>query len=252
VFEDITVEILFTYFLVFCRIGGAMMLIPGLSESYMSARARLVAALALTALVTPVAKDLIPPFPKSAVELILVIAGEVVIGILIGSIAKITFSAIHVAGQAISYQIGLAAANMFDPSQGGQGSTLGALLNMIAVLVLFATDMHHIFLSGIVDSYQLFNPTEAIPVAGFSQVVTKSVSMSFLMGVKIAAPQIVVGLLLFLGAGVMGRLMPQMQVFFVLMPIQIVIGFFVLMVTVSASMMMFMNHFAEIMANFIQ
>ena len=249
--DNITVELFFVYFLVLCRIAAAIMLLPGISETYISTRARIVAALGLALLITPLAKEYLPPLPKSAIGFFLIITSEIIIGLLIGSVAKIIFSTMHVAGQAISFQIGLAAANMFDPTQGGQGSTVGSILNMIAILLIFTTDMHHIFLSGIVDSYQLFNPTSPIPLGGFNEIITKAVSESFLMGIKIAAPQIVVGLILFLGAGVMGRLMPQMQVFFVMMPLQILLGFFIIMITLSAGMMMFINHYGEFMSNFI-
>ncbi|PIR38640.1 MAG: flagellar biosynthetic protein FliR [Alphaproteobacteria bacterium CG11_big_fil_rev_8_21_14_0_20_39_49] len=249
--DDLTIDLVFVYFLVFCRIGSAVLLLPGLSDTNVSSKARLIVALGLSVLIAPMAKDLLPPLPASAIGFFLAAASEIIIGLLIGSVAKIIFSTMHVAGQAISFQIGLSAANIFDPSQGGQGSTLGMLLNMIAILVIFTTDMHHIFLTGIVDSYRLFSPTDPIPIAGFSEVITKAVSESFLMGIKITAPQIVVGLILFLGAGVMGRLMPQMQVFFVMMPIQIFIGFFILMVTISASMMLFINNYSEIMGSFI-
>jgi len=250
-FADITVEIIFAYFIVFCRIGSAIMLMPGLSESYISTRARLVTALTITIVVTPLLEKLIPPMPKSTIGFMLIVMAEVIIGILIGSIAKILLSAIHVAGQTISFQIGLSAANIFDPSQGGQSSTVGMFLNTVAILLIFTTDLHHIFLTGVVDSYHLFNPANALPIGGFTDLVTKTVSSSFLIGIKIAAPQLVIGLLLFLGAGVMGRLMPQMQVFFVLMPLQIMIGFFIIMVTLSAGMMMFINFYGETLANFI-
>lgn len=250
--EQLTTAEVFVYFLVFCRIGSVMMMLPALSMSYMSARSRLIAAFAVSFLVTPVVQPLMPTIPTTVTGLVLVMAGEIIIGVLIGSIAKILASTIHVAGQVISLQIGLSTANIFDPSQGGQGATIGIFLDMIAIVLIFSTNLHHIFLTGMVDSYQIFLPNNTIPIGGFSELITKTVAESFLMGIKISSPQIVVGLLLLLGAGVMGRLMPQMQVFFVMMPVQILIGFFILMITLSASMMLFIQYFAEIMSNFVR
>lgn len=250
--EQLTVSEVFIYFLVFCRIGSVMMLLPALSLPYISARSRLIAAVAISFLVTPTIQPLMPEIPQTVIGLFLVIAGEIIIGVLIGSIAKIILSTIHVAGQIISLQIGLSAANIFDPSQGGQGTTIGAFLDIIALALIFATNLHHVFLTGMVDSYQIFQPNNAIPIGGFSEIITKTVAESFLLAVKISSPQIIVGLLLLLGAGVMGRLMPQMQVFFVMMPVQILIGFFIMMITLSASMMMFIQYFAETMANFMR
>jgi flagellar biosynthetic protein FliR len=250
--EQLTIAEVFVYFLVFCRIGSVMMMLPTLSLSYMSARSRLLAAVAVSFLVTPTLQPLMPTIPNTVTGLVLVMAGEIIIGVLIGSVARIIASTIYVAGQVISLQIGLSVANVFDPSQGTQGTTIGTFLDMIAIALIFSTNLHHIFLTGMVDSYQIFQPNNAIPIGGFSELITKTVAESFLMGIKISSPQIVVGLLLLLGAGVMGRLMPQMQVFFVMMPVQILIGFFILMITLSASMMLFIQYFVETMSNFVR
>ena len=102
-----------------------------------------------------------------------------------------------------------------------------------------------------IDSYQLFTPGDILPTDGFMEITKRTMANSFLAGFKIASPHIVVGLMLYLGAGIMGRLMPQMQVFFVLMPIQIIMGFSILAITLSTAMMWFMEYYTETMGNLL-
>lgn len=249
--EQITSDAVFSHFLVFCRLGGALLLLPGLSEAYVSPRSRMIIAIGLTVVVTPITQPLLPALPPSGIELILLITKELIIGMFIGTMAKIILSTLHVAGMVMSYQMGLAAGTLFDPSQNSQGAIIGILLTFLGILLIFATDLHHIFLHGVVDSYKLFAPGPTLPLGGFADTVSQTASDAFNIGVKMAAPQIVVGLALYLAAGVMGRLMPQMQVFFVIIPVQILIGFFVLMITLSAFFMWFMDYYQEIMGTFI-
>ena len=251
-FDEITISLVFAYMLVLCRIGAAISMLPTMSEGYMFSRARLYIALGLSVIIAPAVNPLLPQMPISITSLVLLAAGEILIGFTIGAIAKITLSSLHVAGSVISYQSGLAAATIFDPNQGGQSSLISGFLTMVAIMLIFATNLHHIFLYGLVDSYHLFTPGEAPPLGDFANLVTKTVAGSFLVGMKFAAPQIIIGLILYLGAGIMSRLMPQMQVFFVLMPVQIFLGFFVLMITLSVGMMWFIDNYSDTMAIFIK
>ncbi len=250
-FDGITTATVFSYIFVFCRIGSGIMLLPTISESHISPQARLVAALGITGLVVPIIQSTLPTLPTSIAALFLLFAGEVIIGVLIGTIAKILFSTVHVAGDIIAYQMGLSSAMMFDPSQGGQSSVIATFMSLLALMLIMATNLHHIFITGLVDSYTLFSPAAAINTGDLTQLIEATVSGSFTMGVKIAAPLIVIGLIINLGGGIMGRLMPQMQVFFVMMPLQISLGFFIFMITLSGGMMWFMDYYAEVMGNFI-
>jgi flagellar biosynthetic protein FliR len=250
-FDHITAATVFSYILVFCRIGSGMMLLPGISESYISPKARLVAALGLTGAVVPIIQPTLPALPESVISLVLLLTGEIIIGVLIGSIAKILLSTVQIAGDIISYQMGLSSAMMFDPSQGAQGAMISAFMSVLALMLVLSTNLHHIFLTGLVDSYTLFSPTAAINSGDMTELIENTVSGSFMMGVKIASPLIIIGLIINLGAGIMGRLMPQMQVFFIMMPLQIALGFFIFMITLSGGMMWFMDYYAEVMGNFV-
>ena len=249
--EEITVPTIFSYFLVLCRVGAGVMLMPGISENYISPRFRVMVAIGLAVILTPLVKNSLPELPDSVLRMFLIITSEIIIGLLIGTVAKILLSALHIAGTIISFQAGLAAATFFDPAQGGQSSSISVFLTTLGTVLIFTTGLHHVFITGIADSYALFSPGSELLMGDFVESLSKAVSGSFEVGMKIAAPQIVMGLLLYLGAGVMARLMPQMQIFFVMMPLQIALAFFVLMATLSAGMMLFIEFYSEFMGNFL-
>lgn len=249
--SEISIDLVYQFMLIFCRIGAAMMMLPAISESYISARSRLIVGVIISFILVPIIGDSLPALSSSAISLIILITKELIIGFFIGSVAKIILSAMHTAGMIMGYQSGLATASLFDPGQGGQSSIFGIFLTFVTVLIIFVTNMHHLFLQGAIDSYNLFPPGDIIPTRGFMEMISKTTSSAFLTGFKIAAPHIVIGLILYLGAGVMGRLMPQMQVFFILLPIQILAGFFLLMITLSATMIWFTDYYIEIMGSLI-
>ncbi|HUN48450.1 MAG TPA: flagellar biosynthetic protein FliR, partial [Stellaceae bacterium] len=101
---------LFAAALVFARLGSAVMLLPGFGDSYVYARARLVLALGLTVLATPVVAPLLPALPTSPIRLALMLGGEIAVGLFLGSIARVLLSALQVAGTVVSIELGLSAA----------------------------------------------------------------------------------------------------------------------------------------------
>ena len=224
---------------------------PGLGEIFVAERLRLVFALLTSLVLTPVVQPLIPAYPDSVPLLLWMLGKEIVIGSVIGLSARILFSSMHVAGMVIALQSGLASATLFDPSQGTQGTIFGNFLSLFALLLFFATNMHYLMLYGLAESYTLFIPGVNLPVGDFSELISKIVSSSFMIGIKISAPQIVIGLLLFLASGVLARLMPNMQIFFVIIPLQIMISLLVLLLTFSASLTWYMDTFKDTMSNLL-
>ena len=235
----------FAVFLVFARIGTAMMLLPGFGEVYVSTRIRLALALAITAVLAPqVAHDL-PGLPGSPITLLVVLLGEAAVGFLIGGVARLTMSALQVAGTVIAFQSSLAYAQTVDPNQGTQGALVSALLSVLGVILVFASDLHHLLLRALHDSYVLFPAGELPPVGGFAAIATELVAGSFQIGLQMSAPFIAYGLVFYTGLGLLARLMPQFQFFFIAMPLQIVTAFVVLMITLPAMMLWFMTHYEE-------
>lgn len=234
---------IFGVLLVFVRVGAAMMLLPGIAEPYVSARVRLLLALLLSLLVAPVLSSALPALPDSPVTLALLILGEVAIGLFIGTVTRFFIAALTTAGMMIAYMSALANALINDPSAAQQGSIAGSFLTIVALLVIFALDLHHLMLRALVDSYGLFEPGRALPFGDFSEMISRVVAETFLLSMQIAAPFVAVAIIFYLGLGMLSRLMPQVQIFFVAMPLQITLGLILMSLTLPAAILWFAGRF---------
>ena len=249
--EQILPAEIFAIMLIFVRVGGAVMLLPGYGEPFVSPRLRLLFALMVSVVVAPVLSNTLPRMPDSAALLTLLILGEVVIGVFIGTIARMFIAALTTAGMLIGYMSSMANALTNDPSAAQQGSIAGSFLTLVALLTIMTLDLHHLLLMAVVDSYDLFIPGQVPPMADFSEMVTRTMSETFLLSFQIAAPFVVVGLIFYLGLGLLGRLMPQMQVFFVAMPLQILVGLSVLFIALPVTIRWFIDSLEGKMMPFV-
>lgn len=241
----------FGAFLVFSRLGTALSLLPGFGESYVPVRFRLVLGGLLTLVVAPVVMSHLPPIPRTVPGLLLLEGQEIGIGFFIGVIARTSFNALQTAGTVISMQTGLSAAVAFNPTTATEGALTASFLAAVALVVIFVTDMHHLMLRALVDSYSVFPPGAPLPIGDFADAITRLVSSSFSLGIRIAAPFVVFGVIFFLGLGILARLMPQMQVFFVSQPAQILLGLVIFSGTLVAAVAVFLGSFQDAMAIFI-
>lgn len=228
----------FAFILTFVRMGTALMIMPGLGDFFVTERIRLMIALSVSFALFPLTMKYMPAEPPGTVMLLTLIVSEFMIGLFFGTVARIFMAALDTAGMLVSISSSLSNAQIFNPAMAGQGSLIGALLSMTGLAILFAANLHHLLLSGIVESYKLF-PVGAMPDAGgMSEFLARTVSASFLIGVKLSAPFIVLTMLIYVGMGVLSRLMPQVQVFLLAIPVQIALSM-VLMTFVLSAMLMF-------------
>lgn len=235
---------LLSFFLVFCRLGSAMMVLPGFGDSFVSPRLRLVLALAVTLIVTPVIGAGLPQLADAgaAVGIILL---EIGVGLFLGISVRLLMSALQVAGTVIAFQSSLANAFVFDVASAQQGAITSSFLTTLGVVLVFVTDLHHLMLAGLVDSYRVLPPGALPPMGDFTVTVVRLVGDSFRIGIQLAAPFILVGILVSVGMGLLTRLMPQAQIFFVAMPLQILLGLLVFGLTLSVGMGWFMGVFED-------
>jgi len=237
---------LFAAFLIFTRLGTAMMLLPGFGELYVPQRCRLLLALTLSLLLTPIIGPALPALPDSPARLAVMVGGEAMIGIFIGLIARIMVSALETAGMVVSLQVGLSTAVMFNPmSEQAQSPLPAALYGMLGVVLIFVTDLHHLLLRAAVDSYTLFTPGQMVPLGDLSDMISRVVAGSFRLGVEMAAPFIVLGLVFFVALGIVARMVPQLQVLFIAQPLQIVGGLLIFAVALVAGMRWFLDAFVQ-------
>lgn len=242
---------LFGFLLIFCRTGSAIMLLPGFGENYVSTRIRLMLALMFSILLLPVIGSL-PEVPVTVAGLVTVVIAEILVGLFLGGLSRILISVTHIAGTIIALQSSLASALVQDMTQTqGQTTSISNFLGVTALVLLFSTNLHHVMLKGLMDSYALFLPGQFPPVADFSEHATQIMNSAFTAAVQISAAHIVIGVIIYLGAGILAKLVPNIQVFFLLMAPQILISFFVLMICFSSMMLWYLDYFNETMGKFL-
>jgi flagellar biosynthetic protein FliR len=239
----------FAAFLVFARVGSAFSVLPAFSEAFIALRFRLLLAGMTSLVIAPIVAPTLPPAPESPLSLLFVVGGEALFGLFLGMTARLAMSAIQTAGMVIGLQTGLASALVYDPTTAQQNAVVGAWLSTVAIVLIFVTDLHHLMLRGLVDSYRLFQPGSLPPIDDVTETVVRLVSSSFLLGIKIAAPFLAFGFIFSLALGLIARLMPQVQIFFVAMPLQIMIGFIVLGATLSMGMIVFLSQLESVLVN---
>jgi flagellar biosynthesis protein FliR len=238
----------FAIALIFVRTGAALMVVPGFSEAYVNARLRLLLALGISvALAGPLAPSL-PALPAEPLGLARLVGGELVLGLFIGAVARFAFAALHVAGTVLAFQSGLAAAAIFDPNEATQGTLPGNLLTTTALVLLFVTDSHHLLMQAIATSYVGLPAGVAPPFGDMAELLARLLAEAFTVGVRIAAPLLLVSLLSYLAMGVLNRLMPTFQVFFIALPLQILAAFATIMLSLGAGLLAFFDLFENALA----
>lgn len=227
---------IFAVLLVFLRVGAAVMVLPGFGASFVSATVRLALALLISLVMAQALSPHLPEAPGNIPGLVVLIVWEIVIGVFMGTVTRLVFSALTAAGALIAQAMGLSNASIFDPAQATQETLPGALFSNLAVTMMFATDMHHQILRGIAGSYDRFPAGTAPPIGDFANAVEIVVSQAFALGLQIAAPFVVVGLMSSLALGLAGRVMPQLQIFYLMMPVQVILGLLIFALVLSAMM----------------
>ncbi|UGY15913.1 flagellar biosynthetic protein FliR [Bradyrhizobium sp. B097] len=235
------------FVLVFARVGAMVMLLPGFGESNIPARVKLSIALLLTLIILPLHRNAYHVDLTSISSLGVLMVHELIIGIVLGATARVTLSALNVAGSVIAQQLGLGFVTAVDPTQGQQGQIVGNFLTILGLTLLFATDSHYLVIAALSESYRIFSPGEIMPTGDVAALATSAFSAAFKIGLQLSAPFLVFGLVFNIGLGVLARLMPQMQVYFVGVPLAIMVGFLIFGVVLAAMMNTYFDYFNGVM-----
>ena len=163
-----------TFMLVFARVGAMVMLLPGFGESNIPVRVKLSIALLLTLILLPLHRSAYHVDMGSMASLMVLMLHEIVIGIVLGATARVTLSALQVAGSVIAQQLGLGFVTAVDPTQGQQGLLIGNFLTILGIALLFATDTHHLVISALNESYRIFSPGELMPSGDVAALATRA------------------------------------------------------------------------------
>jgi flagellar biosynthetic protein FliR len=237
------------FLLVFARIGMMVMMLPGFGEQKMPSRVRLGIALVLTAILLPAHQKAYTVNLNAIGPVLVLLFQEIVVGAVLGLTARLAVSALQVTGSVVAQQLGLGFVTAIDPTQNQQGLLVGNFLTVLGVALVFATDLHHLVIAALNDSYTIFQPGELPLMGDAAQHVTRIVATSFRIGIQLSAPFLVFGLLFNLGLGILSRLIPQMQVFFIGLPLSIILGLLLLLVVIGTMMGTFVDYLNGVLSD---
>jgi flagellar biosynthetic protein FliR len=237
------------FLLTFARVGAMVMLLPGVGELSVPSRVRLAIALVLTAILLPAHQKAYAVDLKTFGPVLVLLFQELTVGVVLGLTGRLAVSALQITGAVVAQQLGLGFVTAVDPTQNQQGVLVGNFLTLMGVALIFATDLHHLVIAGMNESYTIFQPGELPLMGDAAQHVTKVIATSFRIGIQLSAPFLVFGLLFNIGLGVLSRLMPQMQVFFIGLPLSILLGLLLLLLVIGAMMGTFVGYLEGVLAD---
>jgi len=242
----------FHFLLVFSRLSIIFYLMPGISAGYVPTRVRLILAVLITLIILPLVKDTLPAEqPGAPAELVGLIVVEVLIGAFMAGLIQIVMSALMIAGEVISNAAGLTNAFVDDLVSEEQTAIVIGLLNIVAVVLIFTTGLHQLMFAAMAESYSLLKPGEPLMTGDMLNIVSQMVQQSFYLGLKLASPFLLFEVLFQFANGVLSRLSPQLNVFFVALPAQNLIGMAILMISLPTLMMVFLGFFENSLENFL-
>lgn len=237
------------FVLVFARVGTLVMLMPGIGERFIFSRARLSLAFFIALMIVPMARTIITP-PGDMPALVGLLISELLIGLTIGLSVRLVMACLQSAGAIVAQTMGLGFAMTVDPTGGMQNPSIGNFLTMLGITLILTTDLHHVAIAAIHESYRLLPPGGFPDVGDMTTLAIRAATQGFALAVQISAPFIVFGLLFNLGLGVLARMMPQLQVFFLAVPASILGGMLVLLAVVGVMMGVFLEDLGNFLRQF--
>lgn len=235
----------FPFFLIFCRLGTAVMVFPALSDVSVMARARLLLALAASLVLLPLLRPELPALPSTGSAMMGLVATELVIGLGMGLAARLLLAAMAVTGETIAFMAGFQSATLFDPHNGASTAAPTVFLTLLAGVLILVTNVHHELIRAVVESYRMLPAGQMPPVADMTEAVVTLFGTFTLLGVQLAMPIIIIGVLVNMIFGVFNRLIPQLQVFFLSQPIAIILSLMILAAALPVMMGLFMGKLAD-------
>jgi flagellar biosynthetic protein FliR len=234
------------YMLVFTRLSAMLMTLPIFSYPMISVKTRIMFGLILTVIIGPLLNLGTIPHITNLWVLFGLVGREIIIGLIIGFGARIIFEGFAIAGGIVGLQMGMGIANVMDPNSREQIPIITQFWLPIMILLLLAVDGHHFFIKTMFGNFQMIplGIGELSPEAG--ETIVKGGSRIYEIGVRFAAPSIAFLILIDAGVGFMARTMPQLNVFFITLPLKILSGLIMLLVSLNVFQILFDSVYDEI------
>lgn len=219
----------FAFVLVMARVGSAIMLLPAFGEADPPPLLRVGFAFGVTILLLPGIAPTIPPAPEAGTRALLMVATEVGIGAWLGWLARLLVLALPIAGQFLSYMLGIANVLQPDPVLGAQATPIARLLEIAAPLLVLVSGLYAMPLAALAGSYRVIPAGAPLPLDA-ADVAVQTMVQSFGLAVRLASPFLLATIIWHVATGLLARLVPRIQVYFVVMPAQILGGILLLAV----------------------
>lgn len=222
----LTLAEVWPYLLVGGRLFGLISFFPGLSQGSIPYGVKFFLISSLTGALTPVIFFHPPLLPDLTGMSLILLGKEVATGILCGLALKAFFSALDTAGSIAGFQMSLANVFVNNAETSQQSGLTSAFLSLLATTLLFATHLHFMIIEAFITSFEGLKGSSAF--SDYSHLFLDIFSSAFTLGLTLSGPLMIVSVLTYGMAGILNRLVPQMQVFFLIQPLQLFLGFSVL------------------------
>ena len=236
--------------LVFARVGAMVMLMPGIGETVVPQRIRLSFAVLMAMLLAPLMVKTVHTVPSSVGGLGGAVLHEVLVGLMIGAVLKMFVSALTTAGEIISTQTTLSFAQTVNPAGAQSSTAVATFLSMLGLTLIMTTGLHRLFIGAIVHSYDIFPFSRAVPVNDAATLAVRTVADSFSLGLQLAAPVVVFSIVFNLATGLVGRVMPSFQIFFVTSPLSVILGLSLLGLSLGGIAMVWSDRYTDLLMIF--
>ena len=225
---DLILDHAFSLVLVLARIGATFALLPGLGESTIPAVVKAGMVITLTILLLPIVEPVLPPRPESEVALGLMVLAELANGLWFGWLARIMTTSLPLAGQFIADFVGLSNVLQPSPDLGTQTTAISRLYEVAVPALLLSTRLYTVLLSALLRFYQVIPPGSLAWVPDSAATTVSVVAESFDLALRLSAPFILAAIAWHVAIGLIARLVPRLQIFFVALPGQIGLGLLLL------------------------
>lgn len=223
----------------FARVTGLLLVAPILGSAYIPVSIKILIAVAITIFIVPLIQTPTNVDPLSIFGLVL-LAQQILIGIIIGTIIQVVFNAVTIAGENIAMTMGLGFAHMTDPVNGITIPVVSQLLTVVASLYFLALNGHIALINMLVSSFEVLPFNELFAINNLMAVAEWGGRM-FIGAVLISIPAVTALLVVNIAMGLMTRVAPQMNIFSVGFPLTMMLGFIFIMVSIPMAMNVFQN-----------
>ena len=246
----IPIEQFQTFLIVLSRVAGFVGAIPVFSSAQTPARIKTALTVLVAVLLFPIMQPAVGDVSLAPFSFTLLIVSEVLLGLLLGLVARLIFTAVEFGATVIGFQMGFAAANVFDPQNQRQVALISQFQNVFSILIFLAINGHHLFIQTAVLSYDLLPPGQLNLSGDAVPYLMELSAHMFALGVQFSAPVLTVLLLSGLILGILARVFPQLNVFLISFPINIGTAFLVIALTLPLISMLLRREFDSLPERF--